>query len=248
MSRPVQIILTLFLAMFLGTAVSLALPVNHWLVSGVLMFIAIAQIMGAWLLTGHNSKALILMALVAYAPCTDTTSVHTPAGNCLDEGSGICGILLVKKGFNLASIDDADAYGTAKTAKDIVVIKDIEAFMPAGTQQTIPGLRGRVDRHGHWLFDMPFKHEGVDANLTFWNTINQSRNYGVVYITEEYKAFAPLDRDLEPVICSISAAPSGDQEFGKTRFFMGNVKWKHKDLPYLVTELTTAMLQPDFQV
>lgn len=243
-----KLTLTMFLGLFLGTAVSLAVPVNPLWVGGTLVGIAIAQMAAVWLFTGHNMKALIFMALTAYTPCTDTTSVHTPAGDCLDEGSGICGILLVKKGFNLASIDDGTAYSDAKTAKDLIVIKDIEAYMPAGTQQTIPGLRGRVDRHGHWLFDMPFKHEGVDANLTFWNTITQSRNYGVVYITEEYKAFAPLDRELEPVICSISAVPSGDQEFGKSRFFMGNVKWKCKDLPYIVTELTKAMLQPDFQV
>lgn len=188
------------------------------------------------------------MAVVAYTPCTDITSTQTPAGTCLDEGSGIVGFLLVKKGFNIGSvIIDETTYAAAKTARDILVVKDLEAFWPAPTQQTIPGLRGRIERHGHWLFDMPFKHEGVDANLNFWNTITQSRDYSIAFVTEEYKAFAPLDRALEPVICAISAAPSSEQEFGKNRFIMGNVKWKSKDLVYHLNLLTVAILQPDFQ-
>lgn len=189
------------------------------------------------------------MAVTAYNPCGETLPAHTPAGECIDEGSGILGMLLIKRGFNIASaITDADTYATAKTAKDIIVVKDLEAFWPAAQQQTIPGIAGRIERHGHWLYDMPFKHEGVDANLMFWNNITQKRNYGCAVITEEYKAFAPLDRALEPIICSISAAPASDQEFGKTRFFQGNVKWKFKDLVYYLDLLTPTILRTDFQV
>jgi hypothetical protein len=169
------------------------------------------------------------MAVVAYTPCTDITSTQTPAGTCLDEGSGIVGFLLVKKGFNIGSvIIDETTYAAAKTARDILVVKDLEAFWPAPTQQTIPGLRGRIERHGHWLFDMPFKHEGVDANLNFWNTITQSRDYSIAFVTEEYKAFAPLDRALEPVICAISAAPSSEQEFGKNSLHHGQCEMEEQ--------------------
>ena len=246
--KPIaKFLITSLSIMFISFVAGNALQVNPLWIGGSLVFIAIAQTLGMWLLGGQSLKG-ILYVLAAYTPCTDVTSTQTPAGNCLEEGSGVPGFLLVKKGFNIATIVDDTTYTAAKTARDIIVVKDLEAFMPAGTQQVIPGLRGRMERHGHWLFDMPFKHEGVDANLKFWNYVTQSRDYGVCFITEEYKAFMPLDRQLEPVICSISAAPSGDQEFGKTRFMMGNVKWKHKDLPYLVDNLTVAMLQPDFQV
>lgn len=246
--KPIaKFLITMLSILLISVAASSALPVNPLWVAGSLVVIAIAQVAAVWLLGGQTFKAF-LFAVVVYTPCTDITSTQTPAGNCLDEGSGVCGFLLVKKGFNIATIIDSITYAAAKTARDIIVVKDLEAFMPQGTQQTIPGLRGRIERHGHWLFDMPFKHEGVDANLNFWNTITQSRNYGVCFITEEYKAFMPLDRELEPVICAVSASPNGDQEFGKTRFMQGNVKWKHKDLPYLVDTLTLAMLQPDFQI
>lgn len=213
-------------------------------------FTAVSYMAGKRLLSKHSWRQLkgSLMAVVAYAPCTEELPAYTPSADCIDEGSGVPGMMLVEKGFDLSSLSDAEAITTAITAEDIIIIKDLEAYWPAPTQQTIPGLAGRVERHGHWLYDMPFKHEGVDANLAFWNNINQKRNYGVVFITEEFKAFAPLDRQLEPVICAISAAPNSDQEFGKTRFFQGNVKWKHKDLVYYIDTLTPTLLAPHFQV
>lgn len=213
-----------------------------------LVFTVIARIAGLWLLSGHTLKGA-LMAVVAYAPCVEVLPAHAPAGECIDEGSGVLGMFLVKKGFNISSaITDQITYDAALTAKDIIPIKDLEAYWPGPSQQVIPGIAGRIERHGHWLFDMPFKHEGVDANLLFWNNITNKRNYGVAFITEEYKAFCPLDRQLEPVICAISAAPNSDQEFGKTRFIQGNVKWKQKDLVYHLDNLTVAMLKVTFQV
>lgn len=212
-----------------------------------LVVTVLARVAGLWLLSGHSLKGA-LWAVVAYAPCTEELPTYTPGGECIDEGSGILGFFLVKKGFDLSSITDAASITTAITAEDLIVVKDIEAYWPSAQQQTIPGLAGRIERHGHWTYDMPFKHEGVDPNLSFWNNITQKRNYGIVVITEEYKAFAPLDRQLEPVICAISAAPGSDQEFGKTRFFQGNVKWKHKDLVYFIDNLTPTLMKTHFQV
>jgi hypothetical protein len=186
------------------------------------------------------------MALVAYDPCTVALGAHTPAGNCIDEGSGIIGLLLVRKGFDLNTVIDSTTYGAAKTANNLRVIKDIEAYWPSAAQQTIPGIAGRMERHGHFQWELPFKHEGVDANLIFWNTVNQDRNYSVAFVTEEYKCFAPLDRELEPVLCHIMAVPASDQEFGKTRFFQGSVKWKHKDLPQFL-DFAKSFIKPDFQ-
>lgn len=187
------------------------------------------------------------MALVAYDPCTIAAGTFTPAGDCIDEGSGILGMYLVKKGFDLNTIIDQTTLTAAKTALNMIAIKDIEAYWPSASQQTIAGLAGRMERHGRFDWELSFKHEGVDANLKFWNTINQNKNYGIVFVTEEYKAFAPLDRQLEPVLCAINAVPASDQEFGKTRFFQGTVKWKHKDLPQFLDLFVTAMMKADFQ-
>ncbi len=187
------------------------------------------------------------MPLVAYDPCTITPGTLTPAGDCIDEGSGILGMYLVKKGFDLATVIDQTTLTTAKTALNLITIRDIEAYWPNVTQQTIPGIAGRMERHGRFECEMTFKHEGVDANLRFWNTINQNKNYGVVFVTEEYKAFAPLDRQLEPVLCMINAVPAGDQEFGKTRFMQGKVKWKQKDLVQFLDLFSVPMMKADFQ-
>lgn len=187
------------------------------------------------------------MPLVAYDPCTIAPGPYTPAGDCIDEGSGILGMYLVKKGFDLATVIDQTTLTTAKTALNLITIRDIEAYWPNVTQQTIPGIAGRMERHGRFECEMTFKHEGVDANLRFWNTINQNKNYGVVFVTEEYKAFAPLDRQLEPVLCMINAVPAGDQEFGKTRFMQGKVKWKQKDLVQFLDLFSVPMMKADFQ-
>lgn len=188
------------------------------------------------------------MAITAYNPCGTALGSFTPAGDCIEEGSGVLGLILIKKGFDIAGIVDSTTYTAAKTAKNIVNIKDIEAYWPKGTQQTVQGLAGRMARHGHWDFELPFKHEGVDANLVFWNTVNQNKNWGIAFVTEEYKVFAALDRDLEPVLAQVAAAPASDQEFGKTRFFEGSVKWKYKDLVQYADVFTLALIKPDFQV
>jgi hypothetical protein len=237
----------LFTAMMVAVAAATQLPiVPMWLFAGL---VAMAVLFSIGMAMNRFSFKGLYMAVTAYTPCTETDPTYTPGADCIDEGSGILGILLVKKGFNVATaITDATTYGTAKTAKDLIPIKDIEAYWPAVTPVFRPGLAGRVEQYSHANFDLPFKHEGVDANIAFWNNTNHRRNYGVVFITEEYKAFAPLDRQLEPVLVSIFAAPASEQEFGKQRFFQGNIKWKHTDLVYYLDNLTTVILKPDFQV
>jgi hypothetical protein len=41
--------------------------------------------------------------------------------------------------------------------------------------------------------------------------------------------------------------PAGDQEFGKTRFMQGKVKWKQKDLVQFLDLFTVPMMKADFQ-
>jgi hypothetical protein len=238
-------LLAITLMVSIAAAMQLSVP-PLWLWAGL---IVLGIIQGIVLHKQGFSVKGMMLAVVAYAPCTEDDPAFTKPGDCIEEGTGILGLMLVKKGFNISSaITDAITYAAAKTAEDIIPISGIEAYWPQTTQVTIPGLAGRVERHGYINYELPFKHEGVDANLGFWNNKNHKTDYGIVYITEEYKAFAPLDRQLEPVLVSIFAAPAGEQEFGKIRNVSGTVKWKHKDLVYLLDNLTVAILKPDFQV
>jgi hypothetical protein len=248
--KPTNILVigpTLISALFIAVAVSLQLPVSPLMLTVGLVVIAVLQAL--IMKRAGISFTGLLMAVVAYDPCNEELPTYSRPGDCIDEGTGIIGFLLIKRGFNISTtITDAITYAAAKTAEDIIVINEIEAFWPQATQVTIPGLAGRIERHSYFNYDLPFKHEGVDDNLAFWNNIKEKKNYGIAFITEEYKAFAPLDRDLEPILCSLFAVPSGEQEFGKIRFMQGNVKWKHKDLVYYLDNLTKVILKPDFQV
>ena len=121
--------------------------------------------------------------------------------------------------------------------------------MTAGTPSNGKSRNGRPGRLTRIDWDIPFTYEGVDANLHFQNALNHSRNYGVAFVTEEYKVFCPLDRNLEPVLASFFATPIGDQEFGQTRYFGGNIKYTNKDLPQVLDNagLAKAIIMPDFQ-
>lgn len=235
------------LALFVGSVAMTTHQANPlWFAAGI-MGVAIASAAGVFLLGGQGVKGL-MMAVTFYAPCTEDTPTQTAPANCLDEPSGIVGFLLIKKGFNIATVvDDGDAYATAKTAEDLIVVKDLEAYWPGVTPNTIAGFRGRIERLGNISFELPFKHESADANLAFWNHFNQQRDYGLAFVTEDYKAFACLERSGEPVLVSIFAAPASEQEFGKTRYIEGTVKWRHKDLPYHLDLLTPTILEADFQ-
>jgi hypothetical protein len=247
LSRVYQVLMAVLCIVFLSQVVGYSLSVSMVYFAAPLLMILVLQI--AVSPFAPRVRGLSLMAITAYDDCGAEVADgdHTPAADCIEEGSGIVGFLAVKKGFDLNSILDQGDYDDAKTAGNLVVIADVEAYWPSAQPQKIPGLRGRTDRLGHIMYELGFKHEGVDANLEFWNKLNKSRNYGVVFITEEFKAFAPLTKELNPVLCSYFAAPGSDQEFGKTRFFQGTITWKHKDLPYLANTLTSTIIQSDFE-
>lgn len=248
LARTYRVLMAVLCVLFLSVAIGDALAFSPLYVAAPLLLILVLQV--AVSPFHAKSKGFALMAIVAYDDCGAAIADgdHTPAADCIEEGSGILGMFAVKKGFDLNSIADDTAYQAAKTAGNLVVISDIEAYFPAASPQTVPGKRGRVDRLGHIMYEMAFSHEGVDSNLEFWNKLNKSRNYGVVFITEEFKAFAPLTKELVPVLCNFFAAPaSSAQEFGKTREFQGTVKWKHQDLPYVANTLTKALILADFE-
>lgn len=234
-------------ALLFGVAVSMCVPANPVYVAGGIMAIHLAKMIASRFLVAEVTGMSYLSALVAYDPCNTTLGTYTQASDCLDEGSGILGVFLVKKGFDLNTVIDNTTLTAAITAKNLITIKDIEAYWPKASQVTIPGIAGRMERHGRWEYEMSFKHEGVDANLVFWNTVNQNRNFGIAFVTEEYKVFSPLDRQLEAVLAKVSAAPASDQEFGKTRYFEGSIKWKSRDLVQVIDLLTPAIVKPIFQ-
>lgn len=248
-SRIFEFVIAALMSLFVGVGVSLAAPVNPMWIAGGLFALYLAQLFGMFAFARNPVRGLMLMALTAYN-CTDApgaTNPYTPAVECLDEGTGILGIFLVKGGFNLTTVVDEASMATAITAENLIVIRDLEAYWPAATPVFIPGKSGRVERLARIDYDMPFSHESVRANLKFWNAVNNRRSYGVVFVTENYTAYTPVDRALEPVLCSIFGAPSGAQEFASILEIKGNIKWKSKDLVQYLDLFTVPMLSSRFQ-
>lgn len=246
-----QLVINLLLAVLFAIAVSMALPFH---VSDVVLVLGAAYVLLTLVqyAVGGRIPRGILTATTAYA-CADVPggvgSAYTQAGNCLEEGSTFIGFFLVKRGFNLSGLTDGTTYAAAKSAADIVPVRDVEAFMTPGTPVYSKARNGRQGRLTRIDWDIPFTYEGVDANLHFQNALNHSRNYGVAFVTEEYKVYAPLDRDLEPILVNFFATPQGDQEYGQSRYMGGSMKYQNKDLPQLIeyAGLAKAIIIADFQ-
>lgn len=243
---------TLLTIVLFSIAVSMVVPVNVLLLAAGFTVLWACSLVALKLFNGKLPHGL-LMAVTAYGCATDVVgtapATYTTPGDCLEEGSSAIGLILVKKGFNVGAIADAAAYAAAKTAKDIIPIKDVEAYWPVGSPVFTPSIGGRPDRLSRIDFEMSYKYEGVDANLHFQNALNQSRNYGMAFVTEEYKVFAPLDRNLEPVLCNWFAQPTAEQEYGRTRYMQGTIRWKGPDLVQLLDNagLAKSVIIADFQ-
>lgn len=244
-----RFIIAILMCLFVGVAVNLATGVNPYWMAGGLFASYIAQLIAFHFLR-RNAPGLLLMALTAYV-CTTTPgtapATYTAAGACLEEKTGIIGIFLVAKGFDLNTVVDQTTYDAAKTAKNIVPVKDLSAFWPTTSPVYSPTTGNRPDRLARIDYEMPFEYEGVKANLPFQNTINNTRNWGVIFVTETYECYTALDRDLEPILCNFFGAPTGEQTFGEPVKMKGTIKWRSSDLVYNLDLFTKAIVKPDFQ-
>lgn len=189
------------------------------------------------------------MATVTYDPCNVPPGAHTVDPNCLEEGSRIVGAIAVKVGFDIKTIIDQATFDAAVAAEDIIPVKKIAGNWPAPQRNTRPGTGLRETEFVSWTFNVPFRHTGVDANLAFWNTMNQSKDYSIVFVTEDFKAFGAFTRtDLTLIPMDISAYMVSDDELGNTRRIEGSCGWKYKDLPYVIDEIPSALLTANFNV
>jgi hypothetical protein len=186
------------------------------------------------------------MALTAYTCGTPPGTFITEA-DCLDEGSRIVGLLLVKEGFDVATLTDEASIDAAVTAGNVKIIDNVAGNWARPTSNKKPGAGYQNEKHSNYTYAIPFRHYGTDANLTFWNAVNNSRNWSAVFVFEDLKAWAALTRELEPITMDIEAAPSSPDELGGRRMMEGVCGWRHQDLPYVLSDLTKAALKAKFQ-
>jgi hypothetical protein len=102
------------------------------------------------------------------------------------------------------------------------------------------------EQFSSYTYAIPFRHHSVDANLTFWNDVNQSNDYSAMFVFEDFKTWAALDRELAVIPFDFDVAPASDDELNGQRRIEGIINWTYKDLPY-VTELPEAQVQDAFK-
>jgi hypothetical protein len=219
--------------------------------------------------------------------CADEPGTFVPEAACVEEGSRIVGGFLVKKGFDLATLqadDDVDGtyattvalladqanhatgekflvtatwlvytktaattgalgdYTTAAAAYTIAraiseeymrVVPGLAGNWTAATSNKKPGMGHQSEKHSSYSYSIPLRHYSVDANLSFWDTINGSNNWSMVFIFENYDGcWGALDKNGKPVVMDIVMSPASDDELGGTRRMEGACAWKGKRLPY----------------
>jgi hypothetical protein len=186
------------------------------------------------------------MALTAYS-CGAAPATHTPEADCLEEGSRIVGLMLVKDGVNVESLIDAAAIDAAVTANEVKIVKNVAGNWARPSSNKQPGAGYQTEKHSSYTYAIPFRHFGVDANMAFWNAVNQSREWSAVFVFEDLKAWAALTRQKEVVPMDIEVAPESTDELGGRRQMTGVCGWRHKDLPYVLTDLPASVLKGYFQ-
>jgi len=191
------------------------------------------------------------MAITVYDPCAEPIGAFVPEADCLEEGSRIVGGYLVKKGFDLETLIDNTTISAAIVAKNIIPVVGLAGNWPAATSNKKPGMGFQREKHSSNTFAVPIKHYGVDANLPFWNKVNNSKNYSMLFVFEDLSIWGALDRSKEVIPMDIVMSPVSTEELGGTRHFEGLANWTAKDLPYVlgapvVTGFTKAALRAQF--
>lgn len=186
------------------------------------------------------------MALTAYS-CGAAPGTFTEEADCISEGSRIVGLLLIKEGFDVETLTDEASIDAAVTANDVKIVRNVTGSWARPTSNKQPGAGYQNDKHTSWSFANPFRHFGTDANMLFWNSVNNSRAWSTVFVFEDLKAWAALTRAKEVIPMDIEVAPESTDELGGRRQMTGMCSWRHKDLPYVLTDLTEAALKAKFQ-
>lgn len=192
------------------------------------------------------------MAITAYDPCTTELGTMTPEAACLQEGSRIVGAYLVKKGFDLETLTDGAAVATAITAGNLKPVTGLTGNFALPTSNKKPGMAFQREKHSSFSYAIPLKHYSVDANLIFWNTVNGSGNWSLLFVFEDLSIWGALDRLKEVIPMDIVMAPVSEEELGGVRRMEGSANWTANDLPYklnstVIAGFTPAVLSAQFK-
>lgn len=173
-------------------------------------------------------------AITIYDPCGSdfTGTAFVPEADCLDEGARIVGAFLAEVSLDLSSLADTAAIDAAITADTLKVVKGLSGAWPKATSNKKPGKGYNREKHSSSTYALTMSHYSVDANLKFWNAVNNRKDLSMLFVFEDLSIWGMLDKDSKLIPMDIVFHPSADGELGNTRMFEGDVTFTTKSLPY----------------
>ncbi len=151
---------------------------------------------------------------------------------CLDEQSAIVAVVLfdlAKFNFSDNDFKDMAAWEAAIASKAVIIIKPVKGVIAESTVEEEEGDGFNNTIFVTRVFDQPFMHRAVDENLSFWDALTSSQEYGFGYIMKDLTMYIPMTRDetaVLPVTFLSKISP-----VNKKRWFNVNAKWEHKYFP-----------------
>ncbi|MBL6448583.1 hypothetical protein JMN32_19890 [Fulvivirga sp. 29W222] len=188
-------------------------------------------------------------AITAYDDCggAGVLGDFTPEGECIAEGSLIVGGMLIKKGFDATTLVDSVTIDAAVTAGDVKILTGFSGNWPKATANKKAGMAFKKEKTSSFSYAIPFKHYSVDSNLAFWNKVNFSNEWSMVFIFEDFRPYAALDKELGVIPMDFDVNLASDEELGGSRRIEGTASWTVASLPYLLSDLPASVLAPYFR-
>ena len=174
------------------------------------------------------------MAITPYNPTADPGTFTVP-DSALKRGSRIIGVAAIKVGFDIETLTtDPTTWDLGIGEGDVIIINPVTGNWTEASATEEAGI-GRINTEFvNDEYDIPAKHRGPDANLSLWNTLKLSNDFGGLFVFEDNKAYVPLNDDKTIIPIDWRPRISSEEELQKHRMMMFNAKWKSRDFPYVI--------------
>lgn len=148
--------------------------------------------------------------MALYYPGCEDSIVDPSLSDCPTKELGdIRGIALVKKTFSFTDISDASEWSTGIASRDIYVFPYVRGSMEQAEFEQ-PGFGDEPTTIDSYDFTVSSFHPDYSDTWSFWNSVNKSKNFKLVYKTQskvhltdgsvQINAKAPIAEDKKQAI------------------------------------------------
>lgn len=130
------------------------------------------------------------------------------------------------------SVAAANSIAVGINQGNLKVLKGLTGNWTAGTSNKKPGMGFQREKHSSTTFAIPIKHYSVDANLEFWDSVNNRKDWSMLFVFEDFAVWGAIDDTKEVIPMDIVMQPVSEEELGGQRRFEGTAGWTAQHLPY----------------